>query len=165
MPSLPVGKRRCSSLRPSLLQAALGGGPGPSRPVDLLDGKAKRERSDRPGESSLSCRQHIRSTHTSEAEAATERSEGVAGAKRSRTPINSPQAEPSKRAYASSGRGRRPLRKIKNKEGKRDIDPSDLSLCDRAGRHLSTFGSWWFMPGTPVTLSCSPRCIVGSVHR
>jgi len=59
------------------------------RPVDLLDGKAKRERSDRPGESSLSCRQQIHSTHDSEAKAATERSEGVAEAKREEAPKHS----------------------------------------------------------------------------
>jgi hypothetical protein len=67
MPSLPVGRRRCSSLRSSPYQTD-----DPGRPVDLLDGIAKRERSDRPGESSLSCRQPTPSTHASEAEAANE---------------------------------------------------------------------------------------------
>ncbi|HII76753.1 MAG TPA: hypothetical protein HA264_06935 [Methanolinea sp.] len=67
-PPSPVGRRRCSFLRSSPYQTD-----DPGRPVDLLDGKAKRERSDRPGESSLSCRQHIQSTPANEAEAATER--------------------------------------------------------------------------------------------
>jgi len=83
-------------------------GPDPGRPVDLLDRYAKRERSDRPGESSLSCRQQIHSTCISEAKAATERSEGVAEAKRWSATGHQPKAEPSQRANVSSGRGRRP---------------------------------------------------------
>jgi len=44
MPSLPVGRRRCSFLRSSPYQTD-----DPGRPVDLLGGKAKRERSDPAG--------------------------------------------------------------------------------------------------------------------
>jgi hypothetical protein len=162
MPSLPVERRRCSFLRSSPYQTD-----DPGRPVDLLDGKAKRERSDRPGESSLSCRQPTPNNSC-------QRSGGrQRGRRPSASPKRSDRVPPSTRRRPSPrsermravGEAGGPLRKIKNKEGKRDIDPGDLSLCDRAGRHLSTFGSWWFMPGTPVTLSCSPRCIAGSVHR
>jgi len=77
------------------------------RPVDLPDGIAKRERSDRPGESILSAVQMHRTTRTSVAEAATERSEGVAGAERSHAPANFPQGEPSIRAKRVVGETRR----------------------------------------------------------
>jgi len=74
------------------------------RPVDLPDDEAERERSSRPGESSLAVVLRIRTTRTSEAEAATERSKGVAGAERLQAPVNLPQGEPSIRAEASRGR-------------------------------------------------------------
>jgi len=63
------------------------------RPVDLPDGEAERERSSRTGESSLAVVIRTRSTIASGAEAATERSEGVAGAKRSGAPANSPAGQ------------------------------------------------------------------------
>ena len=87
----PIGREAPVLVPPlvALPQGCCGGSPDPGRPVDLLDGKAERERSDRPGESSLSCRQQIHSTHDSEAKAATERSEGVAEAKREEAPKHS----------------------------------------------------------------------------
>ena len=69
------------------------------RPVDLPDGEAERQWSSQPGESSLAVVITPRSTITSGAKAATERSEGVAGAKRSRTPVNHPEG----RALGASG--------------------------------------------------------------
>ena len=77
------------------------------RPVDLPDGKAKREQSGRPGESILSAVHMIRTTRTSGAEAATERSEGVAGAERLHAQVNLPQGEPSIRAKRVVGDARR----------------------------------------------------------
>jgi hypothetical protein len=84
-------RRRCSSLRPS-----------PSRwmiQADLLTcGAGKRtEGSDRPGESSLSAVCDFPSSYISGAEAATERSEGVAGAERYQGP-GDPLLESSGRA-------------------------------------------------------------------
>ena len=83
IPSLPVGRRRCSSLRSSPFQMVVMG--TVLIQADRLTsrmGKRSESGAGRPGESSLSCRQQIRSTHISGAKAATERSEGVADAKR-----------------------------------------------------------------------------------
>ena len=49
----------------------------------------------------------IRTTRTSGAKAATEHSEGVAGAERSQAPVNLPQGEPSIRAKRVVGDARR----------------------------------------------------------
>ena len=72
------------------------------RPVDLLDGEANGV-SGRPGESSLSVVIGIQVIRSSEAEAATERSEGVAGAERHHLLTTSPQDEPSTRAERAVG--------------------------------------------------------------
>ncbi len=70
------------------------------RPVDLLDGEAERQQS-APGRESQAWRSSSGpgQPSTSGAEAATERSEGVAGAKRQRSPDNSPEG----RALDTSG--------------------------------------------------------------
>ena len=79
--SAPRMRRQAMRCPPSWSGGA-GARPSARRQIKLMTqadrltswtGNAKRERSSRPGESSLSSRQHIRSTHTSEAEAATER--------------------------------------------------------------------------------------------
>lgn len=130
--------------------------------ADRLTSWTGRKESGATGRESQACRrQHIPSMPPKEA--ATNESEGVAGLadRMPRTPAAGRALE---RAYASSGRGRRPLRKNKNKEGKWILTPATYHYVTGRPAFINIWFMVWFMPGHPghVVLFSS---IYGSVRR
>jgi hypothetical protein len=161
----PIGREAPVLVPPlvALPQGCCGGGPliQADRLTSWTD---TRSESGVTGRESQACRAVNKSIPLMTAKQRPPPSAARASPKRSgRKPRNTPpQAEPSQRANASSGRGRRPPGFSGCCCREKGIDTSDPSLYDRAGRRWFPLLHGGSTPGSPVTLSYSLRCIAGS---